>query len=281
MSMNCKKCENMMAEALYGELGPRARARFDEHLEGCSLCTDMFLQFQQTLAVTDRRELARADDESMKGFWERLEPHLERAPATPVWNLAPVRLVLADWTSRPALAAAAALLLVAVGIFIGRINPQNLGGVQPQAAAVLDPALTTEFNEQFGSYLERTKMILLGMDNYQLDEGTSGDNLDHQRAISRELLHQGRDLKAHAAISSDASVGYLIDDIERILLQLENGDDRDLELTIQIIQSGMRRNGVLLKITLTELSRIHREQLEIQLKTSSIIAYYGKDRDDG
>ena len=281
MSMSCKKCENMMAEALYGELGPRARARFDEHLEGCSHCTDMFLQFQQTLAVTDRRELARADDASMQGFWERLEPHLERAPTAPVWNLAPVRLVLADWANRPALAAAAALLLVAVGIFIGRINPQNLGGVQAQSAAVLNPALTAEFNEQFGSYLDRTKMILLGMDNYQPEEGPNEENLDHQRAISRELLHQGRDLKAHAAISANASVGYLIDDIERILLQLANSDDGDLELTIQIIQSGMQRNGVLLKITLTELSRIHREQLEIQLKASSVFVFYGKDRDDG
>ncbi|MCH8328312.1 MAG: zf-HC2 domain-containing protein [Candidatus Marinimicrobia bacterium] len=270
-----------MAEALYGDLGSRTQARFDEHLQGCSQCAGMFLQFQQTLAITDRRELARADEESMQGFWERLEPHLGRTPATPAWRLAPLRLVLTDWANRPALAAAAALLLVAVGIFIGRINPANYGGVQAQAAAVLSPALTAEFNEQFGHYLERTKMILLGMDNYQLEEGTSGDNLDHQRAISRELLAQGRDLKAHAAISSNASVGYLIDDIERILLQLANSDDGDLELTVEIIQSGMQRNGIMLKINLTQIGRIHREQREIDPKTSSVFVFYGKDRDDG
>ena len=282
MSMNCKRCENFMAQALYGDLSPGRRAKFEEHLQGCAQCGETFRQFEQTVAVANRRVLAQADDETMKGFWDRLEPQLERQPAAPVWNLFPGRWGLKSWANHPAVAAAAAMVLVAVGIFIGRINPNDPGGTTTQAAALLDPAITADFNEQFSSYLDRTKLVLLGLDNYQeaAEDETVIYDLTRHRAISRELITQGRNLKAHAAISSHQLNGVLIDDIERILLQLANSDDLDIELTIEIIQKGMNRNGIMFKITLSEFGRLRRERSEPLSKKSSIIAFYGKDSDD-
>ena len=175
--------------------------------------------------------------------------------------------------------AAGAILLVAAGIFIGRINLDGLGGsALTQSAAVMDPSLVADFDAEFGAYLERTKLVLLGLENLQSGDAESLDDLSLHRHISQELLLQGQSLRGHLVMSSHEPLSLLIDDIERILLQLANSEDDDVALTIQIIRAGMEQNSLLFNITLTELSRDEAPHIESGAKTSSFIASSTRNR---
>lgn len=152
---------------------------------------------------------------------------------------------------------AAALLLVATGIYIGRsIYLDRPGGGYPAAtgAAVLDPAAVAEFNSLASRYLERSRVLLLGLDNFDTEyDDPAVIDFSQQQMISQELLYQGRELRNHQVAASNQGLQYLIDEIEIILLQVANSEDENLRWTIQLVQEGVDKNAILLKITLTEL----------------------------
>lgn len=254
--MQCNTSRKLLPQALYGDLAPRQQGRLEDHLAGCTDCSSRYAALRQTRAVVSHRELPTADDEALKGFWDRLEPWLVPPVAKPGWKKWLENFPVAGWPARPAFAAAAAMLLVATGIFIGRINLDSLGGDgHTVSAAVIDASLVADFDAEFSAYLERTKLVLLGLENLPSDEVESLDDLSIHRHISQELLLQGRSLRGNVVMRSNQSLNLLIDDIERILLQLANSEDDDVDLTIQIIRAGMEQNALLFNITITELSR--------------------------
>ncbi len=183
--MQCYTSRKMLPQALYGELASLQRGRLEDHLAGCTDCTNHYAALRQTMEIISQRELPIADDEALKGFWNRLEPHLVPPVAVPVWKQWLENIRLSGWPARPAFAAAGAMLLVATGIFIGRINLDGLGGTAvTQSAAVMDPRLVADFDAELGAYLERTKLVLMGLENLQSGDAETLDDLSLHRHIS-------------------------------------------------------------------------------------------------
>ncbi|UCH11323.1 MAG: zf-HC2 domain-containing protein, partial [Fidelibacterota bacterium] len=138
-----------MVAALYQELSPQRQRAFDAHLASCSQCATEYQEMSWTLGVMDQREATAPDAAYWKGYWNQLSDRLEPEGR---------RTVLPDWRNwfpplihpvRPAwISVAAAVLLVATGIFIGRTTllRSPSPGI-PVQATVFDPSLIAEFNE--------------------------------------------------------------------------------------------------------------------------------------
>ncbi|MFC1583675.1 anti-sigma factor family protein [Candidatus Neomarinimicrobiota bacterium] len=272
----CRTCKRLMVDALYHELNSRQQKTFDQHLVSCSICAAEYEQLSWTLKVMDHRQIPAIDTDYWQNYWARLSDRLpEKTP----------RVFWPDWRSwfppvafpgRPALIPLiAALLLIATGIFIGRTT--LLHGPGPGAAiqaTVFDPSLISEFNELASSYLERSKMVLMGLDNFDpRSDDPAALNVSRHRDLSQELLHQGRMLRNHQVAAADPRLQILIDEIERVLLQVANSSGEDPMWTVRMAQEGIDKNSILLRITLEEIGQTEKsaDEDEPQVKTSSFL----------
>ncbi len=254
---SCGRCQKMMVGALYQELPSRQQHAFDKHLATCPICAEEYQQLLWTLDIMGRRQAPAMDPAYWEGFWDRLSGRLEpgrRKALRPDWRSwfppagLPVRPV---WIS-----VAAAVLLIATGVYIGRsiYVSQPDGAPAAARAEVIDPAVVAEFNSLASRYLERSRVLLLGLDNFDTEyDDPAVIDFPRQQMISQELLYRGRELRSHQVAASNQGLQYLIDQIELVLLQLANSEGQNLKWTIQLLQEGIDKNAILLKITLTEL----------------------------
>lgn len=69
---DCRTCKDRMIEALYGELGPADKERFDQHLSTCPECASEYSLLGATIRLMDKRERPDPGPEFWEGYWDRL-----------------------------------------------------------------------------------------------------------------------------------------------------------------------------------------------------------------
>ena len=77
MMNDCTKYEDLMAEALFGELAPEEERRLNAHLDTCDACADEFQSLQTTLAITAERTrpvTCRSDQDVTRWIASRASP---------------------------------------------------------------------------------------------------------------------------------------------------------------------------------------------------------------
>ena len=119
--MKCERVRDNLAEYQLGGLGEEWRGEIARHLEGCADCRAELAALERLddLLTPAERVGAPAD------LWSRIQPRLQPRRA-PWWQS-----LLAS--PRPAIAAAAAMLLAGVGIWLATRGPVTT--VQPEALA--------------------------------------------------------------------------------------------------------------------------------------------------
>ncbi len=255
----CAKCRSLMAEALYDDLSAKDKAAFEAHLACCGDCVAEYAAMKETRKMLDARERRDPGTDFWEGYWDRLERRLdaEPAPATrPARGRArrPFALFPA-WASQ--IAAAAALLVV--GIFIGRtlLHPPA-----PRVARATSPAVSPVPGVEQASapvlrardYFERSKVILLGLVNYDPKASdVYGLDLPQQKRLSRALVNEAGSLKNDLKAPADKRLRELIGDLETILVQIANLESANDLDAVELVKKGVDEKGIFLKINLTEM----------------------------
>lgn len=259
---DCKKCRDLMIEALYGELGPADREALDRHREACPACAAEYGSLRGTLELMDKRERPDPGPDFWDGYWDRFSRRLvwdatdegRRPPL--VDRLGRLFPRLPRWSAQ--LAGAAALVLF--GILIGRLfigGPSGRTGVTvasrgPAAAAGPSPTAV-----QAADFVERSKVLLLGLVNFDPaveDAGYTLD-LDRRKAMSRDLAAGAPALRRALAKSGQKRLRDLVADLEVILMQIANlGAGQDIE-GLELVKQGVDQRGIFLRIDLDRLGR--------------------------
>ncbi len=244
----CEITRSRFADALYGELDPEAQKKFTQHLESCSSCAGEFSKLQQTLSIMDERVRIEPETSDSERFWETLRPKLE-PERQPTLIFRPAFRVPA-WSY-----AVAAVLLVAVGIFIGRRYSSVTEPAAPAASvatSTVPAAVSDSTTRQALAYLERSRNLLLGVTN--LDEQSAGSfDLASSRQASRKLIEQGNVLTVALNRPSQQLMRQLVQDLQIILLQLANIEVRPGVPAIELVKKGVDQKSILLKINLEEM----------------------------
>ena len=111
-------------------------------------------------------------------------------------------------------------------------------------------------NERADRYLDRSKVLLLGLVNMDADEQEAGGfSLASQQQVARELIDESNALKTDLAGSNERLMRALIEDLEVILLQIANLEAGYDLPAIEMVQRGVDRRAIMLKINLTEMRR--------------------------
>ncbi len=259
---DCKRCQSLFLEAFYEELDASQKQFLNDHLEVCNECTAEFEEMKSTLQFMSQRVRPEPEKKFWDSYEERLAQRIEKEESVqvelmPWWKklLSPISTV-PKWSYQ----AAAALVLIIAGVFIGRMlfmpsTPEIQQASQPLTGEGL--VLRTQ------NYIDRSKLILLAMVNFDpATEDPYALNLPYQQQVSRELVQEAILLKKELSESKQRRLENLIASLEMILLQIANLEsENDLE-AIELIKGGADSQGILMEINLTDLRRSFKKNNE-------------------
>ena len=259
---DCKNCQSLFLEAFYEELNAQQKQFFKDHLKVCGKCKSTFEEMKSTLQFMSKRVRPEPEKKFWDSYEERLTQRIEKEESLQVehktwWKKLSQPLTLAP---RWAYQAAAALVLIVVGVFIGRVlflpsTPEIQHASQQRTGA--------ELVHRTQSYIERSKLILLAMVNFDPEtEDPYALDLPYQQQISRELVQKTSLLRKDLSESKQRRLENLIANLEMILLQIANLEsENDLE-AIELIKEGADSQGILMEINLTDLRRSFKKRNE-------------------
>jgi hypothetical protein len=256
---SCKKCRDLLVPALYGELESKDEIFFKSHLSSCPACAAEFKGMTETLETMDLRLRPEPGQEFWEGYWDRLNRRMEKEEAA-AESLPPStgeRLSrIFGLSPRWVFQAAAALVLVVLGVFIGRtIFPPHQTAVDvAQQTAPLEPA-ESDPTLRARDYFDRSMPVLLALVNYDSSsEDSYALDLPLQKRISQELVIQAGTLKSDLKEPGQRRLRELVIELETVLLQIANLEaENDLE-AVAFVKQGVESGGLLLKINLSEMS---------------------------
>ncbi len=265
----CKKCRSLFLEHFYGELDTSKERSLKDHLSVCKKCRTEFDKMKHTLELAGKRVRPEPPEEFWDGYEERLAERIQQIKVSEAGHESWWKRRRRDsgLVPRWAFQAAAALVFIFIGVFIGRIifSPsipkarqyaRQLGIASPEQA-------TTALAQRSRDYIERSKLILLALVNFDpATEDSYGLDLPFQQQVSRELVREAGLLKKELAQSDQERLEDLIASLEIILLQIANLESESDSEAIELVKEGIKGQGILMEINLTDLRRSMRRKEE-------------------
>lgn len=129
-----------MVEGLYGELDEARLREFDDHLGACSDCAALYDELRATMRTMSRRRRPDPGAVFWEGYWPRLEKRVARDEGVLDASRFGPRRSLGSWGYR----AAAAVVVLAAGVWIGRTVLQPAPRTADRAPEI---AHTTPYDE--------------------------------------------------------------------------------------------------------------------------------------
>jgi hypothetical protein len=227
--------------AYYGESTPSDRARVEAHVSECEQCRALDRELREVLAAVETTPLAEPPSGFEREMWARIEPLLPvPREQRPRWNLG-----LPRW------AFAASVAVLVVGAFaLGRVWDRPPAEPSEPIAidwASADRVLRAEVEDHF----DRSERVLVELVN--ADYNISGD-----RARAADLVSAGRLYRRSAQNVGEAEVGSLLEDLERVLVDVANGpvdrepdeiarlreriDEQDLIFRLRVVKAELRES---------------------------------------
>jgi hypothetical protein len=237
----------------YGEA--KGAAAIGEHLAACATCRAAYQSLERVLAAVDQMPAPDPGENYAAAVWQRLEPRLQQCrPAQrdegAVRSLT-LTALFATWR-RLALAAAMAVLIVAA-FLLGRFwpRPQTVAR-QPIPEQVRERILLVAV----GEHLERSQMILI-----ELANANPGPQLDvsSERQWAADLVGDNRLYRQAAARAGDPAITAVLDDLERVLLEIAHSPSTLSGGELERIQRQIESGDILFKLRVVE-SKVRRQE---------------------
>ena len=232
----------------YGEAGRADEARIGSHLASCAECQFANDQLRRVMTLVDSAAPVEAPLGFERTAWARLEQALDDG----LVHRSAKRGGGFFWIPQFALAGAVAALVM-VAFMAGRFTTTEPAGIttaSPVAAADPDRVLHAEV----GDHLDRTQMMLVELANAETDHA---DVLGLEQGRAVDLVAANRLIRQSAEQSGDVVIADVLEDLERVLLEIANSPanassndltdlqsritDHDLLFRLRVIASEMRR----------------------------------------
>lgn len=246
----------LLYEYVCRELPENEMAGVAGHLVSCETCS---LEADEIRAIVNlpASGFSRASDQRSPEFWNAFPASVERRiqSAIPLRDRKPIDLfdaVSAFFTLRPHAIAVigGGLALVVLALFLPAIfrvrSEQTIRGEH----VAEEPVQAVTFDNRVGDYFRKSKVLLVGLTHLETDDDQPID-LSRESDVSRELLVEARYLRNQPL---DIRSARLIDDLQKILIELAHIKEHDGLPNVDIIRSGIHRENLLFKIRMAEAS---------------------------
>ena len=215
-----------LTDIYYGEDDPLMR----EHLQGCSPCAGEYRILEELLGTVRGMPVPGPETGYESQIWTRLLPQLPRRKMSWAFPFRP-------WIFVTAAAALLAMTFLAGMLTQERRHPH---GISEQAR---ERVLSITLHD----HLERSQMLLTELLN---TPPGSLDLLD-ERSRARDLLEENRLLRQASIRAGETAHGILLDDLERVLLDLANSPPDLSTDDLQALRTRITNDGLLFKVRIT------------------------------
>jgi hypothetical protein len=221
--------DEQLTEAYYGEFDA------SEHLTVCERCRTEFERLRDVLDAFGQYPIPQRGPEHGQDVWKRLllqlppEPR-RRVRLSPFWRK---QLSVRAWLLAPALAA-----LLTLVFWTGRLTDRS--HTVPTADKMRERVLLMSL----GDHLAQSQIVLANVAN-----ASAGDaDLLDERDRAHELLGANRLLRQTAARLGDTADAALLEELERVLLDVANSPDRLSASELERTQRRIGQEGLLFKV---------------------------------
>jgi len=238
----------------YGELDSAAETQATTHLSSCKSCQGNYVRLQRVMAAIDSVPVPAIGDAFERTVWARLEPALSRRRGWLSWFvLSPANLA---W-------AAAVLLLVAGAFFAGRMTPHQHAGDAQTATAnqIREGVLLVDLNE----HLDRSQTMLVELVN--ADPGSAAFDMTAEREHAEDLLAANRLYRQTAASAGDLALTQLLDELERLLVELSASPDQLPAEDLGRVQQRVAAKDLLFKVRVVSSAVKERQKQQTRSRT--------------
>jgi len=213
----------------YGEVEDLDRCR--AHLAECGVCAAQYDELQRVLALADEAPVPERGEEYGAATWQRVEPRLPRRPDWRALFLKP-----RNWALAGALAG-----LVVAAFFIGRLSTPRIAPI----TAVAEPVRERVLLVAVGDHLERSQMVLLELANARPAGKT---DISMEKDFAADLVDANRLFRQTAAQSGDADIAGVLDELERVLIEIAHGPAEVSAVQLKRIQERIESQGIIFKV---------------------------------
>ncbi len=199
----------------YGETDRADQPRLDAHLSECRECLAASAHLRRVLTLVESATPMEARPGFERDVWARLEPQLPPSRPARRWTSS------LFWFPQWALAGGVAALVFTAfmaGRFSGGVPATNL--VEATTSLGL-PAASPDrvLQAAVGDHLDRTQMMLTELVNNDVDQAGL---FAGEQARASDLVAANRLIRQSASQSGDAGVADVLEDLERVLLEIAN-----------------------------------------------------------
>jgi anti-sigma factor RsiW len=238
----------------YGEATPEQRAMMRAHLQSCVACQALDRELRAVLALVDREPLPEAPPGFEQEMWARVEPHIRSNARTTAVRLKPDT----TWSFElPRWALAASVAALAVGSFaLGRIWDTPASSTRASVSdvrSVSERMLRSEVEE----HLERSQRVLVELVNAD-DSAPVVLASDRERAA--DLVAAGRLYRRSAEEMGDADTRDLLEDVERVLVEVANGPDVETSKDLSEVRARISDQDLIFRLRLMTAEMRARER---------------------
>ena len=233
----------------YGERVPGVPA--EEHLGSCAACRTNLESLRQTLDAMNSLAVPEPAENYETRMWQRVYPAIEaieiRRRRWFDWMFGQRKWVLAG-----------AMALIVIGAFMaGRISQKSQLKVVSLSGQVRERILMVAV----GEHLERSQMILIELAN---NETKGPVDISEQQVRAEDLVNENRLYRQAALKSGDKSVSNLLDELERVLLDIAHGPSKLDSAEFDDIRRRIEAEGILFKIRVVGSNLKARERVRVR-----------------
>ena len=215
--------EEQLVLHCYGE---HAEDPVEDHLEACESCRAQYRGLQRVLNTLDAAAVPERPPEYGAAVWRKIESRVNGRRRF-AW------LGAREWL----LAGAMAALIVAAflaGRFIQRPPAPSVANTGPARERILLVAV--------GDHLERSQNILVELEN------SNSPDIAYERQAAADLVESNRLFRLTAASAGDTATASLLEDLERVLLEISNSPLEMSGRQLQDLQKEIESRGILFKV---------------------------------
>ncbi|HKW14853.1 MAG TPA: zf-HC2 domain-containing protein [Candidatus Krumholzibacteria bacterium] len=289
--MTCEQAQELMIEALYGELDAASLHEFEQHVAGCAACARLYAEMRATGATMHDRTQPDPGAEYWNNYYTRLETRMQReATVVDGARIAARRRSYVSWGYR----VAAAVAVLAAGVWIGqharvnqpatqvardaresgsnnsftdttRIASHPVQGDHTPHDAIEGPPTSGEYagtgNVQLASadsrakdYIERSQVLLLELINSSPDTTRASNNeYRTQQVRAKAMVREASVLRDDLPGSDNRRLRELVTELQLVLREIANLEAKNDYQAVEIIRNRVDREGVLLKIDVEQM----------------------------
>ena len=250
----------------YGEMPRDEASRLTSHLASCGECEAANKSLHRVLTLVDSAPPVEARPGFERDVWARLEPLLDDGVVRRLVRRSAVREGGSAkregrwrtffWAPQWALAGGVAALVM-VAFMAGRIsNGSAVDTPVPQQAAA-SPGRVLQ--AAVGDHLDQTQMMLVELANADTD---GADVLAGEQVRAADLVAANRLMRQSALQSGDAAIVDILEDLERVLLEVANAPANASSNDLTDLQSRITTADLLFRLRVIASEMRQRNQTD-------------------